>query len=135
MHPEQVALLAKRLGYNEEVIAACYLHDVVEDTNITLDDLTEMFPSIILNAVESVTYMGKDYEEKIAKALADPIGHVVKFCDASCNFSNGVLFGVKPGRRDDEVLLRRAGYISKLLDDLPSPVRIESYVQESKHPA
>jgi len=121
VHPIQVAELAKRLGYDENVVAACYLHDVVEDTSITIEELQRDFPKSVVSAVEAVTYTGKSYEEKIEKAMKDPIGQVVKFCDASCNFSTGVLHGVKPGRSDSEVLLRRAKYISQLLKSLPLP--------------
>lgn len=40
-HLEKVAGLATRLGYPEEVIAACWLHDIVEDTEVDLDGLSD----------------------------------------------------------------------------------------------
>lgn len=42
-HPYGVALLLDRLGLGEDVVIAGLLHDVVEDTDATLDDVAERF--------------------------------------------------------------------------------------------
>jgi len=128
VHPTQVARMAEKLGYGSEVRAACFLHDVLEDTSITEVSLRDTFSAAIVDAVVAVTYLSSNYDEKIAQAMAHPIGRVVKFCDVSCNFSNAVLHGVKEGQRFDEVILRRAGYIAKLKNDLPSPREIEHFL-------
>ena len=127
-HLEQVANMARKLGYCDEVVAASYLHDIVEDTSVTIEDLGTEFPESVVNAVESVTFAGNDYAAKIEKVKTNSIGIVVKFCDASCNYANAVIFGEKPGRKFDEVILRRAGYISSLLIVLPTPTDIENYL-------
>jgi hypothetical protein len=125
MHPAQTANLAKRLGYGDTVQAACYLHDVLEDTTLTEAELRDQFPKEVVDAVVAVTYVGKDYSQKIKQAMTHPIGHVVKFCDASCNFANGVLHGVKPGQTEFEVIPRRAGYLATLLHSLPTPKEVD----------
>ncbi len=125
MHPTQTADLAKRLGYGDTVQAACYLHDVLEDTGVTEAELRDQFPEEVVDAVVAVTYFGKDHGKKIKQAMTHPIGHVVKFCDVSCNFANGVLYGVKPGQAELEVIPRRASYFSMLLPSLPSPEEID----------
>lgn len=38
-HPLAVATLARNAGEDAEVVALCFLHDVVEDTDRTLDDI------------------------------------------------------------------------------------------------
>ena len=60
LHPITVALHCKT---NEEKTVAL-LHDVVEDTAITLDDLRKYFPERIVEAVDAIT-MRK--EEKTAR--------------------------------------------------------------------
>ena len=40
-HPVRVARLLAARGYDEEVVAAALLHDVVEDTPVTLDEVRE----------------------------------------------------------------------------------------------
>ena len=42
-HPCGVGLMLARAGYDEEVIVAGILHDTVEDTDVTLDQVEETF--------------------------------------------------------------------------------------------
>lgn len=135
MHPTQTAELARRLGYHDDVVAVCFLHDVVEDTTVTLQELGDLFPDHIVSAVAAVTFTGKGHKGKIAQAKRDPIGHVVKFCDVSCNYANAVLYGVKPGQTHREVILRRASYLEELRAGMPTPKEIETYiVKQSETP-
>jgi predicted HD phosphohydrolase len=131
IHLEQVATMASKLGYCEEVIAACYLHDIVEDTDVSTDDLRKDYPKTVVDAVESVTYHGKDRKAKIDKAISNPVGHVVKFCDASCNYSNSVIYGPSLWTDCDYTVYinRRAGYVSRLLQTLPTPLDIDNYLK------
>ena len=43
-HPVRVARLLASRGYDEEVLAAGLLHDVVEDTSVTLAESSGNFP-------------------------------------------------------------------------------------------
>ena len=43
IHPTQVANILARMKMDEETLAAAFLHDVVEDTDTTLQQLKEMF--------------------------------------------------------------------------------------------
>lgn len=43
IHPLSVGLLLEEYGYNDLVVAAGYLHDVVEDTKYTIKDIQNMF--------------------------------------------------------------------------------------------
>lgn len=55
-HPVEVALiLAKDLRMDEDPICAALLHDTVEDTSATLDDLTERFGATVAELVDGVT--------------------------------------------------------------------------------
>lgn len=51
MHPISVGNLLEEYGYSDEVIAAGYLHDVVEDTKYTIDDIKNEFGEKIANLV------------------------------------------------------------------------------------
>lgn len=120
-HLEQVAKMAEKLGYDERVVAACYLHDIAEDTEVTMDDLRIEFPDEVVSAVEAVTFTDDGYEGKIEKAIGDKIGHVVKFCDASCNYANAIIYKPPKGKRYDEVVFRRSKYLEQLRKNLPMP--------------
>lgn len=131
IHPTQVAVMAERLGYGDIVIAACYLHGVIEDTDMTEADLRKIFPNEVVEAVLAVTYEGNDFAGKIEQAMRDPVGHVVKFCDAACNLSNTILYNAKPGKNFSEVIFRRLEYLVILKKQLPTPKDIEVFLRSS----
>src|ERR671934_102764 len=54
-HPWSVAKICAELRLDEETIAAALLHDVVEDTEIGIDDLRAEFGDDVTQLVESVT--------------------------------------------------------------------------------
>jgi (p)ppGpp synthase/HD superfamily hydrolase len=55
-HPAMVALILARHGFGDEVIAAGLLHDTVEDTEITSEDLRREFGNDVADIVATVTY-------------------------------------------------------------------------------
>lgn len=56
VHPAAVALILQRSGFvDERLLAAAVLHDVVEDTDWTLDKLRDQFPPEVLEIVDVLT--------------------------------------------------------------------------------
>ncbi|WP_339479661.1 HD domain-containing protein [Pseudomonas fluorescens] len=83
LHPLKVML---RMTSLEERIVAV-LHDVVEDCEISLDDLRkEGFSEEVMTAIQSVTKVpGESYEDFVERAAQNPIGRVVKLADLEEN--------------------------------------------------
>ena len=54
-HPMRVAALLDEHGYGDEVLAAALLHDVVEDSETTLDELREKFGGEVAGLVGAMT--------------------------------------------------------------------------------
>jgi len=68
-HPVRVAALLDAEGYAEEVLAAALLHDVVEDSETTLDELREKFGGEVTGLVGAMTDDEEieDYRERKAE--------------------------------------------------------------------
>jgi len=65
LHPIAVAAILKDLGASNAMIAAGFLHDVVEDTTVTCDEIEEVFGKEIRQLVEGVTKLSKlSFENK-----------------------------------------------------------------------
>ena len=58
-HPVAVARILCDLRLDEESICAALLHDVVEDTDVQLEDLREIFSDQIAELVDGVTKLSK----------------------------------------------------------------------------
>ena len=59
IHPLNVAYILADIGLDESTICAALLHDVVEDTPVTHQDIEKNFGSEIAEMVEGVTKLGK----------------------------------------------------------------------------
>ena len=77
-HPILVSLQLNTVS--ERTVAL--LHDIVEDTVITLDDLIEEFPQEIIQAVDSITRREEeDREHYLQRVKANKIARMVKIAD------------------------------------------------------
>ena len=59
MHPFSVAKILVSLGMDSESIAAGLLHDVIEDTQISAEEVKKEFGEAVLTLVDGVTKLGK----------------------------------------------------------------------------
>lgn len=66
LHPIKVALYMD----TDEEKAVAYLHDVLEDTDITLEDLKKCFPNEIADAVVDITKRNDESYENYIKRLS-----------------------------------------------------------------
>ena len=81
-HPFYVACQQE----DEISIIVALLHDVVEDTDITLEDLEKDFPIEVIDALKLLTHNKEDnYLEYILKIKDNPIARKVKLADLTHN--------------------------------------------------
>ena len=71
VHPVRVADIVDKFGGTDEMIMAAYLHDVVEDTGVSIEDILDMFGSVVAVIVDGLTDVSKpeDGNRVVRKAM------------------------------------------------------------------
>ena len=76
-HPLHVALYLCELNFDKETIAAALLHDLIEDTAISYEDLKKEFGEEVADIVDGVTKLDKIKYSSNEEAKADAIRKMV----------------------------------------------------------
>jgi (p)ppGpp synthase/HD superfamily hydrolase len=93
-HLIEVAELVTRYGVKDAVVAAALLHDILEDTNVTAEELGKEFGPRILTLVLEVTELSKPEDGNRARrkeidrlhfSKASPEGQTIKLADLWSN--------------------------------------------------
>jgi (p)ppGpp synthase/HD superfamily hydrolase len=76
IHPIRVAWTLERHGYDDEVITAGLLHDTIEDTDVTAEEIAERFGEGVARLVEAVSEADKSasWEERKSATIAKVAG-------------------------------------------------------------
>lgn len=98
---------------------AAVLHDVVEDSALTLDDLkAEGFPAQVLEAVQALTKTaGETRLDAARRAAQNPIARVVKLADVTDNMNLGRI--AQPTEKD-RARLKEYAQVRELLERSPA---------------
>lgn len=107
MHPIAVGYMLESFGYDDAVVAAGYLHDVVEDTQYTIDDIRKEFgediASLVYDASEPDKSLSWEVRKKytIDKVKNLPFRNKLVICaDKINNLEDLYLIFEKSGKRD-----------------------------------
>ncbi len=76
-HPLHVALYLCELNFDKETIAAALLHDLIEDTDISYEDLKKEFGEEVADIVDGVTKLDRIKYSSNEEAKADAIRKMV----------------------------------------------------------
>ena len=76
-HPLHVALYLCELNFDKETIAAALLHDLIEDTDISYEDLKKEFGEEVADIVDGVTKLDKIKYSSNEEAKADALRKMV----------------------------------------------------------
>ena len=106
--------LAEQMKTEETTIVAL-LHDLVEDTNYSIEDLVNMgFDKVVTDAIALMTHADDvDYMDYVSKMKENPIAKTVKLADLKHNSDLTRLDVI-----DENALIRREKYLKaiKLLE-------------------
>jgi (p)ppGpp synthase/HD superfamily hydrolase len=91
VHPLRVGMMAAKYELPAEAIAACHLHDVVEDTKVPMATLESLFPVPTVVLVKALTKWWRDgHTDEVVQAskrayydqiLATPLAPTLKVLD------------------------------------------------------
>lgn len=86
-HPAKVAQIVSQVTNDENIIAAAWLHDTIEDTNTTHEELVKEFNKDIADLVLEVT-KDKTHPETTFPNLHTQRGVMLKFADRLSNLAD-----------------------------------------------
>lgn len=107
MHPIGVGMLLEEYGYDDEVVSAGYLHDVVEDTKYTIFDIEKEFGKGVADLVKGASEPDKSlsWEERKTHTIEEtkdlPLRNKLVICaDKINNLEDLMIKFTKNGNRD-----------------------------------
>lgn len=78
VHPTEVASIVASVPHTEEMLAAAYLHDTVEDTGVTMDDIEAEFGSEVRQLVGWLTDVSQPHDGNRAHRKAVDREHTAR---------------------------------------------------------
>lgn len=77
-HPIEVArIVAEEIGLGETSIVCALIHDVVEDTNYTLDDIRQMFGEKVARITDGLTKIKEQLDNSTSSAQAENFRKII----------------------------------------------------------
>lgn len=72
----------------KDLLITAYLHDVVEDTDTTIDEIKSIFGGEVADAVDALTHRDSEsYQEYVKRAMENSLSGTVKFHDILFNLT------------------------------------------------
>lgn len=114
LHSLRIGMYLLELGYDTNIIIVGILHDLVEDSDVTINDIKREFGADIANWVGAVSYMSKikdpvkQYREMFVRTVAaGKISVVVKAADLHIN---SLYIRLVPDTKKQRLLLGKIEY-------------------------
>jgi (p)ppGpp synthase/HD superfamily hydrolase len=94
-HLRDVVNIAINFGFGSTIIVACWLHDAIEDGDLSYNDIKKFFNKEIAEIVFAVTdELGRNRKERKLKTYpkirANKNATIVKLCDRIANLEHGI---------------------------------------------
>ncbi len=142
-HPLTVAEIAAEYYFKTDVIIAAILHDIVEDTECTLDDVRENFNSRIAQIVDRLTRVSFINGEKIKIPFDDVIANLINVKDNEALFIKQIdrihnmitIEGLSPEKQKkiaaetNSILIGTIAFVFEKLN-IPNKFKIESKISK-----
>jgi (p)ppGpp synthase/HD superfamily hydrolase len=129
LHSIRTAMYLLELSYETDIIIAAILHDLIEDTATSRDEIEQEFCETIANIVASVSFRGditdpvEQYRDLYSRALA--AGRAAIMVKAADLHSNSLYIRLVPDRAKQEKLLAKYEYFLGLTTEYQDEVVIQ----------
>ena len=80
IHPAEVAMIVATVPHTEAMLAASWLHDVAEDTGVTIGEIADRFGEEIAWLVDDLTDVSRPEDGNRAARKAIDLAHTAKAC-------------------------------------------------------
>jgi len=136
VHPERVAKVAQELGLPPQVVMAAYLHDVAEDTPVTIEEIEAKFGQEVSSMVSGLTNPSKKFpnlpraeRKKMDREHLSVVPENVKIIKALDRIDNLNDFDLAP--KDFQVMYANESLLlaDALLQGDPSPSLVKLVTQ------
>lgn len=121
-HPRRVAQIVRDMGYGHPYTTVALLHDTVEDTDVSLDDLRGIYNPLIVQAIDNLTRrLDESPEQYYARVRSHKVSLVVKHADIMDNTDP-----TRTAKLDPETRARLTKKYAKAINQLGGPLTPET---------
>lgn len=121
VHVSEVAMVVAAIGGTDEEVAAAFLHDSVEDTDLTIEEIAAEFGAGVAHMVDGLTHpTGYTYERYMTEM--PPVSQPIKFADSLRNLIRTMALSEDHPKRE-KWLFKYARNVVALIDVLAEESR------------
>lgn len=140
LHSIRLSLHLLELGYDTNVIVTGLLHDLIEDSDVTLQDIREKFGTDIAKWVEAVSFNPdiedpvRQYQEMFARTVA--AGKVPVVVKAADLHANSLYIKLVPEVEKQRILMEKIRYfldIATAFQNEPIIQRLKQRYEEERN--
>jgi len=143
VHPLAVAKMLAKYGFDDEVVSAALLHDVIEDANIDKKTLLKLFNEKIVKLVDGVTKLTrighkshiKNLQKILLATVEDPRVIIIKLVDKLHNLQTLEYLNEKIRKRYAKTCLEVFVPVAHVLGIHEIKEKIEELAFKYSHPA
>lgn len=136
LHSIRIAIYLMELGYEADIVMAAVLHDLIEDTKTTRDDIEKEFGKEIADMVNTVSFRTEiydpvaQYKEMFQRVIASGRKAVaIKAADIHCN---SIYIQLVSDRAKQEFLVEKMKAFVDMSEDFNDEIVVKNLLQRYK---
>lgn len=147
VHPLRVANMAAMIGMPAEFVAACNLHDVLEDTNVPRMTMVNIFPAYTMQLVDAMTkkwgdsnsipkdeldVLKEQYTDGLIRVHRGPVLKALDRIDNMSDFRRMAVMSPQNHKWATRYAVKTSAEFPRLLAEIDIPVVLDMFDSELK---